>query len=131
MDYSLAICAAIVYIESRAQSKINYTAMADEIGFSLSHLRAVFSCHTGKSLATYIMERKIARAAFDAIHTGDNLSNLAQRYSFTNPDTFTRAFKRVTGLNPSEFRKLKPPIKRVTLCAGVFGFAVPKFYEKN
>jgi len=105
--------------------------MADEIGFSLSHLRVVFMNLTGKTLAQYILERKVSRAAFDIIHSNDTLSSIAERYAFTNPDTFTRAFKRVIGLNPSEFRKIKPPVVRIKLCAGVFGFAVPKYYEKS
>jgi len=130
MEHTLAIWATIVYVESRIQSKINYQAMAEEVGFSLSHLRAVFLNSTGKTLAQYILERKISRAAFDIVHTSDSLCTIAQRYSFTNPDTFTRAFRRVTGLNPSLFRKIKPPIKQVVLCAGVFGFAVPKYDEK-
>ena len=86
---------------------------------------------TGKPLVQYITERRVSRAAFDVIHTRDNLSSIAERYGFTNPDNFTRAFRRVTGLNPSEFRKIKPPIERVMLCAGVFGFAVPKYFEKR
>jgi len=105
--------------------------MANEIGFSLSHLRAIFINATGKSLAQYITERKISRAAFDIIHSKDTFCAIAGRYGFTNPDTFTRAFKRVTGLNPREFRKIKPPVERTMLCAGVFGFAVPKYYGKS
>jgi len=131
LDYTLVVWATIVYVESRVQTKIQYSAMAEEIGFSLSHLRAIFMSLTGKPLVQYITERRISRAAFDVIHTRDNLSTIAERYGFTNPDNFTRAFRRVTGLNPSEFRKIKPPIERVMLCAGVFGFAVPKYFEKR
>jgi len=105
--------------------------MAEDIGFSLSHLRAIFARLTGKSLAQYILERKVARAAFDIIHTDDTLYCIAERYRFSNPDTFTRAFRRVTGIKPSEFRRIKPPIQRIKLCAGVFGFDVPKYYEKD
>jgi len=131
LKHNLAVWAVIVYIESRIQSKIQYSAMADKIGFSLSHLRAVFISLTGKSLAQYITERKVARAAFDIIHSNDNIYTIAQRYGFTNPDTFTRVFRRVTGLSPSEFRKIKPPVKRIALCAGVFGVAVPKYTKKG
>ena len=131
LDYTFVVWATIVYVESRIQTKIQYPAMADEIGFSLSRLRAIFMDSTGKPLAKYIMERRVSRAAFDVTHTKDNLSAIAERYGFTNPDNFTRAFKRITGLNPSEFRRIKPPVERIKLCAGVFGFAVPKYYEKS
>jgi len=130
LDYTTVVWATIIFIESHIHTQIQYSAMAEEIGFSLSHLRAVFMKLTGKSLALYILERKISRAAFDIIHSGDTLAEIAGRYGFTNPDTFTRAFRRVTGLTPSEFRKIKPPIERTILCAGVFGFAVPKYSQR-
>jgi len=131
LGHTLVVWAAIVFIESRIQSKIQYLALAEEVGFSLSHLRAIFFSLTGKPLAQYILERKVSRAAFDIIHTHDSINTIAERYGFTNPDTFTRAFRRVTGLSPREFRKIKPPIERVKLCPGVFGFAVPKYQEKS
>jgi len=131
VNHTLVIWAAIVFIENRIHTKIQYSALAEDVGFSLSHLRTVFMSHTGKSLAQYITERKISRAAFDAIHSNDNFSTIAERYGFTNPDTFTRAFRRVTCLNPKDFRKIKPPLKRVILCAGVFGFTVQKYITKD
>jgi len=116
-----------VFVENRIRTKIQYAALADAVGFSLSHLRTVFMNHTGKSLVQYITERKMSWAAFDIIHSSDNIFTIAERYGFSNPDTFTRAFKRVVGLNPSAFRKIRPPLKHVKLCAGVFGFAVQKY----
>jgi len=49
------------------------------------------------------------------------LSKIAEKYGFNNPDTFTRAFRRVTGFTPSAFRKMKIHIGRIKLCAGVYG----------
>jgi len=104
--------------------------LAEAVGFSLSHLRTVFISHTGKTLVQYITERKVSWAAFDIIHSSDSIFTVAERYGFNNPDTFTRAFKRVTDLNPSEFRRKRPPLKHVKLCAGVFGFAVQQSPSK-
>jgi AraC-like DNA-binding protein len=124
VDYYLVIGAVVVYVESRLQSGIRCDDLAKAVGVSLPHLRAVFDRYTGQPLAHYVMSRKIARAAFDAVHSSDTFLEIAGRYGFTNPDTFTRAFRRVTGSAPQEFRKRKAQVGRAILCAGVYGVSV-------
>lgn len=124
MDYYLVIWAVVAFVESRIESDIEYGDMEKSVGFSLPYLRSIFARLTGQSLARYVMSRRIARSAFDAAHSGDTLLEIAQRYGFGNPDTFTRAFKRVTRLTPKEFRKIKPPVGHIKLCAGVYGVSV-------
>lgn len=125
MDNYLVVWSIVVYIESRVQSGIHYADLGKAVGFSLPHLRTVFARITGQSLARYIMGRRISRAAFDAVHSGETLLSIAERYGFTNPDTFTRAFKRITGRTPQAFRKAKPTVGRIKLCAGIYGVSVP------
>ena len=118
------IWAIVAYIESRVETGIVYADLAKAMGFSLPHLRAIFVRHTGQPLAHYILSRRVARAAFDVVHTGDTLLVIAARYGFANPDTFTRAFRRVTGYTPQAFRKQGLPVGRVKLCAGVYGVSI-------
>jgi AraC-like DNA-binding protein len=92
-----------------------------KIGFSLAHIRDVFVKQTGQSLSAYILERKILNAAFEISHTKDTLIMISEKYGFENPDTFTRAFNRITGLTPSAFRKKKISVGRIKLCTGVYG----------
>lgn len=115
------IWAIVVFVESHVASGIDYSELAKAVGFSMPHLRSVFARHTGRPLSRYITGRKISRAAFDIVHSDNTLSEIAGRYGFLNPDTFTRAFRRITGINPSDFRKIRPSIGRIKLCAGVYG----------
>jgi len=124
VDYYLVIWAVVVFVESRVLSGVHYDEMEKAVGFSLPYLRAIFAQCTGQPLARYIMGRRIARAAFDAVHGGDTFLEIAQRYGFSNPDTFTRAFKRVTGVTPADFRRIKPAVGHIKLCAGVYGVSV-------
>ncbi|SHO47415.1 helix-turn-helix transcriptional regulator [Anaerocolumna xylanovorans] len=121
MDYFLTIGAVIIFVESRVQSEINYNELEEATGFSLSHLRSTFAKTTGKSLSRYIVGRRVANAAFDIIHSHMNILDIAEKYQFSNPDTFTRAFNRVTGFTPLEFRKRRIEVGRMKLCAGVYG----------
>jgi len=121
MGYYLVVWSVITYVEKRVKIKIDYADLEKEIGFSLAHIRDVFAKQTGQPLSAYILERKIANAAFEISHTKETLLAIAQKYGFHNPDTFTRAFRRVTGLTPSAFRKMKIPVGRIKSCVGVYG----------
>ena len=103
------------------KTDIIYKELEKETGFSLAHIRDVFAQKTEKSLARYILERKVLNAAFEISHTKENLLTIAEKYGFQNPDTFTRAFRRVIGIAPSEFRKREITVGRIKLCAGVYG----------
>lgn len=121
MDYYIVICSVIVFVENRLQSGFEYSELEKATGFSLSYIRSIFAKHTGKPLARYILSRKIAHGAFDIIHSEESILNISSKYGFNNPDTFTRAFKRITGLTPQDFRKQRCKVGRIKLCAGVYG----------
>jgi AraC-like DNA-binding protein len=121
MDYFLTVSAVIVFVESRVGTEIRYEELEEATGFSLSHLRALFANITGKSLSRYIVSRRVANAAFDIVHSHMSILDIAERYQFSNPDTFTRAFNRVTGYTPSDFRKRRVEVGHIKLCAGVYG----------
>lgn len=124
MDYFLTIWSVIVFIENRIQEKINYTELEKATGFSLAHIRDVFVKKTGISLSRYILTRKVANAAFEILHNHQNILDIATKYGFSNHDTFTRAFKRVTGLTPFNFKEKRPAVGRIKLCAGVYGIGL-------
>ncbi len=121
MDYFIVIWSVVVFVENRLQSGFQYSELEKATGFSLSHIRSIFARYTGKSLARYVLSRKIAHAAFDIIHSEESIMNISVKYGFSNPDTFTRAFKRITGLTPQDFRKRRCMVGRIKLCAGVYG----------
>ena len=124
MNYFLTIWSVIVFVENRIQEKIDYSELEIATGFSLAHIRDVFVKETGISLSRYILNRKIANASFEILYSRQNIFDIALKYGFSNHDTFTRAFKRVTGITPIEFRKKRPAIGRIKLCAGVYGIGL-------
>jgi len=121
MDYYITIWTVVVFVEDRLQSGFDWSELEKATGFSLPHLRAIFAKYTGGPLSRYVLKRRIANAAFDMIHGGEKAIEVAIKYGFSNPDTFTRSFKRITGMTPQEFRRRRPPVGRTKLCAGVYG----------
>ena len=121
----LFVNAVITFVETRIKGKIDYNELAAATGFSLPYVRELFAGQTNKSLYRYILERKIANAAFECRYTDKTLVAIGMEYGFDNADAFTRAFKRIIGVTPSEFRKMKVNMKRTKLCAGVYGVELP------
>jgi len=130
-DKFLFINAVITFIETRIKGKIDYEELAKATGLSFAYVRELFSCLTNKSLYRYILERKIANAAYECVYTDKTISAIGTEYGFNSADSFARAFKRIVGVTPSEFRKMKIKIKRTKLCTGVYGIALPSLNNED
>lgn len=121
MSYPSYTIAVICYIEAHiADKKLNHDKLARQIGFSWDHIRELFRHDTGYPIARYVQMRKIKRSALDLIHTDQTILDIALHYGFNNPETYTRAFRRIAGMTPSEFRRLRPLVGKEELLTGVY-----------
>jgi AraC-like DNA-binding protein len=123
MDYSFFIWSTASFIETRLKEPIQYNELEKTVGFSYRHIRETFRECTGVSLSRYILIRRLANSAFDIVHTGKSLTDIASDYMFESYDTFTRAFKRHTRYLPSDFRSSLIPVRvgRRRILIGMFG----------
>jgi len=121
MNHAATIVAIVAYIENNWRGGIEFRAMERAVGLSLSRIRALFLHHTGKSLSRYILTRRVSHAAFLLIHEHKHVIDAAMACGFSNPDTFTRAFRRITGLNPSAFISQRRIVGRIPLYNGIYG----------
>lgn len=119
------INAILSYVETRVKGKIDYDELTKTTGYSLPYLRELFACQMNKSLSRYVLERKIANAAFECAYTDKSFLHIGSEYGLDNPDSFTRAFRRIVGVTPTEFRKRKITVKRTRLCASCYGIELP------
>ncbi len=141
LDYSAYICSLAACIERNIQCDTDYRELEKSVGFSYRHIREIFKKTTRISLSRYIVARKIANAAFEIRHSKKSITEIAFEYDFSNLDTFTRAFRRDTGLTPSEFKSSAYLCGRRLICPGVFApvildlnnpnFTFPKLMEVN
>ncbi|SDN74244.1 helix-turn-helix domain-containing protein [Acetanaerobacterium elongatum] len=126
MDYSTFIWSVSSYVEKRVKDEICYAELEKAMGFSYRHIREVFRECTNRPLASYILSRRIANAAFEVAHTRKSLTAIAGEYGFDSYDVFTRAFKRETGYTPKTFRENGIPVGRGMLNTGMFAPTVSK-----
>lgn len=125
MSYPTCTKALICYIESHIMDgQLPYGELEKQIGFSWAHIRDLFRKSTGYPLVRYVQMRKIKSSAIQLINTNKTILEISCEYGFANPETYTRAFHKVTGMTPSEFRRRRPVVAKEELCTGVYGIGI-------
>ena len=121
MDYSINIYSLAARIEENIKNGIDYGELEKTVDYSYHHIRDFFKQITGISLSRYIRARKIANAAFEIRHSEKSITEIALEYEFSDIGTFARAFRRITGMTPSEFKQSEYLCGRRVICPGVYG----------
>jgi AraC-like DNA-binding protein len=80
--------------------------LADELGYSVSHLRAVFRDRLGVSLGRYMRESRLSQAAKLLQSSEHNVGEIGERCGFESLYAFSRAFRKAYGLPPRSYRQL-------------------------
>ncbi len=116
MEWIEQLNKAINYMEEHLEEGIELEKVAEIACCSAFHFQRMFSYIANIPLSEYIRRRKMTRAAFDLQTKEIRIIDIALKYGYNSPTAFTRAFKSVHGVSPSEAKsngkKLKafPPI---------------------
>ena len=105
MSYFKRIQLAIDHIEHRLNEIIVLADVAQCAYFSLYHFHRLFHCITGTSLKEYIRKRRLSEALCDLRSTDMKIIDIAFKYQYETPETFSRAFKSEHGVSPTNCRK--------------------------
>lgn len=93
-----------VWIENNLEKKVLLDDVSVKAGYSKWYLQRVFRAETGITLATYIRNRKLYRAAMLLKMTRLPVIDITDRLGFSSQQTFNRTFKRHFGLAPGQYR---------------------------
>lgn len=96
---------ALEYIEENICEDIDSQMIADSCHVSLSSLQKLFRIALRKSIKEYINKRRMCLAAKDILHTDMKFIDIAYKYQFSSPESFTRAFCKVWNETPSSYEK--------------------------
>jgi AraC family transcriptional regulator len=103
-DFTL-IAQAIDFIEDNLKEPIAVADMAEAATYSLYHFCRVFNQATHHTPYDYLMRRRLSEAARVLLESQDKIIDIALDYQFNNPETFSRAFQRFFGIQPSRLRR--------------------------
>lgn len=104
MDYQQVIQDSLDTIERDLKGEITVDSLARQAGFSSWHYSRVFQFYTGYSVMSYVRARRLAHAAAELAQDGLIL-DVAVKWGFDTHAGFTRAFTRVYGLPPAQYRR--------------------------
>ncbi|WPV64733.1 helix-turn-helix domain-containing protein [Chitinophaga sp. LS1] len=91
---------------SEAGSKYSIDQYARELGITPVHLNRVCNSVAGKSAHQLLQDHLVDEAKKHLRYTSYTVSEIAYLLNFEYPNYFARFFKKVTGLSPSEYRKI-------------------------
>lgn len=136
MDWITGIQNAINYIEEHLTEEIDYEIVAKEASCSSFYLQRIFSILCGMTLGDYIRNRRLTLAGNELSAADDKVIDIALKYGYESPESFTRDFSRFHGVTPSKAKKDGSKLKsfsrlsvKITLSGG--NIMDYKIIEKN
>ncbi len=91
------------YIKSNITKRLKVEDICHNFGYSKTYLSQLFKAQCSIPLMEYYNRQKIEYAKRLIREKHHTISQISDILSFDNPQYFSRVFKRITGLSPSEF----------------------------
>ncbi len=105
MEWIESISDAISYIEENLTNELTIEQIANAILISPFYFQKGFSMLCGFTVSEYIRQRRLALAGGDLVSTDEKIIDIAMKYGYDSPDSFTKAFTRFHGITPTAVRK--------------------------
>lgn len=97
------------YLDSQYHDhETSLESMADHLGLTPAYLSKLFKAETGQNYSDALAELRIEKAKDLLLSTNLKSADVGARVGYQNPQYFATAFKKATGVSPSEFREKAP-----------------------
>lgn len=100
MSYSTLAHAMISYVECHLDN-FSLSEMSKCFGFSEIYLRELFLKNFHTPIMQYYRKRRTIVSAFELLHSGKTIMDIALENGFSNHESYTRAFRRILGMSHS------------------------------
>ena len=104
MDWQSGMNQAIDYIERHLSNEIDYLVASRYMNCSVWEFQRLFSFMMKVPLSEYIRQRRLTLAAQDIQNSKDKIIDIALRYGYDSPASFSRAFNQLHGTTPKSAR---------------------------
>ena len=105
MNWIQGIQRAIDYVEANITEEIDYEEAARQAYSSSFHFQRVFGILCGMSQGDYIRMRRLSLAGEELSRGNAKIIDIALKYGYDTPESFSRAFTRFHGISPSEAKR--------------------------
>jgi AraC-like DNA-binding protein len=95
------------FVEQNFSQGCTLAALSEETSYHYVYLSRYFKNYTGISFVDYVNSYRINEACYMLRHTDESIVNIAYDSGFDSLRNFNRVFKRIKGLTPSEYKRIK------------------------
>lgn len=106
-----SISEAINYIENNITGELTIENIAKQVHVSPFYFQKGFAMLCGFTVSEYIRQRRLALAGSELVASDAKIIDIALKYGYDSPDSFTKAFTRFHGATPTAVRKQGGVIK--------------------
>lgn len=103
MEWIEKLNQSISYIEEHLTDEIDYGRLGQIACCSSYHYQRMFTYMAGITLSEYIRRRKMSLAAVE-LQNKEKVIDVANRYGYSSPTAFNRAFQSIHGIAPSQVK---------------------------
>lgn len=93
------------YIEMHYSASLTLEQVAEYVELSPFYFSKLFKDRFGLTFIDYLTEIRITKAKAEIADPGKSLKEICYSVGYKDPNYFSRVFKKLTGLSPSDFRK--------------------------
>jgi AraC family transcriptional regulator len=91
--------------EPLKQSEQKLYEWVSELGLGRSHFYSLFKAETGVSPKAYLKQIRLTHILNDLCFSILSITHIAEKYGYPSIHYFSRSFRTMTGVTPSEYRK--------------------------
>lgn len=103
--YSLPVASAISYIQTHLSARLKVSDVAANSFTSVSTLTHKFKKETQMTIGDFIDNSVMYEAELLVRQTDIDISEISNRFEFSDNSYFSRKFRKVYGMSPNEYRK--------------------------
>lgn len=94
------------YISDNYYKALTLEMVSREIGFNATYFSSMFKKETDMNFSEYLKKIRIDNAKNMLLDTDQSVEDISYAVGYSDIKYFSRLFKKLTGLTPTEFRKL-------------------------
>lgn len=94
------------YIQENFRSAISLESVSQKVGFNASYFSLLFKKETGMNFLEYLTDLRIKEAKLLLSDPRKTIADVAEDVGYSDVKHFSKLFARITGIQPSQFRKL-------------------------
>lgn len=96
---------ACLYISQNCTKPLTLDEVASQMGISKSYFATLFKRYTNTTFVSFLTNERIKHAQMLFRNQDTHIIDIAFDSGFTSLSAFNRAFKKVTGMSPSQFKE--------------------------